>query len=202
MTVNAQEIVRLQDSWTRTWHDEEPIFEQVSADFESTFEQQHYANFQLWHEEDKARMPEAPDTEIAEVKRTIDRINQHRNNLMERCDLFALAELARQGLPRPDAPLNSESVGLILDRLSILSLKIYHTQQEIDRTDAPEGHAEKNRERQSILIEQRDDLAGALDTLWADVLAGRRRFRLYRQLKMYNEATLNPAVYNSAKRDQ
>ncbi len=199
--VNASKITQLHDQWTKHWHDEPPNFEHTSADFEGSVEQQHYANFQLWHEEDKARVPGAPDAAVADVKRTIDRINQHRNNLMERCDLFALAELGKQGLPRPDAPLNSESIGLILDRLSILSLKIYHTQQEIGRADAPEGHAETNRERMAILVEQRDDLAGALDALWADVLGGRRRFKLYRQLKMYNEASLNPAVYN-ARRDQ
>jgi uncharacterized protein DUF4254 len=197
--VNAREISRLHDRWTRVWHEEEPHFKSAPADFGNALEQEHYANFQLWHEEDKARAPHASDAEIAEVKRTIDQINQHRNDLMEQCDVLALAELTKQGLPSPDAPLHTESVGLIIDRLSILSLKIYHTREEIERVNAPEGHAQRNRARLATLEEQRDELAGALDALWADVLAGRRRFRVYRQLKMYNEAALNPAVYKAMR---
>ncbi len=195
--VNAREIVRLHDRWTRAWHEQPPQFKAVPADFENAVEQEHYANFQLWHEEDKARVPHAPDAEIAHVKRTIDQTNQQRNDLMEQCDVMALAELASQGLPNPQAPLHTESIGLIVDRLSILALKIYHTQEEIERVNAPEGHAQRNRARLATLVEQRDDLEQALEALWADVLAGRRRFRLYRQLKMYNEAALNPAVYKT-----
>jgi hypothetical protein len=84
---------------------------------------------------------------------------------------------------------------MILDRLSILSLKLFHTREEIDRPGAPSGHAARNQERLRILVEQRDDLAAALDRLWQQVLNGERSFKLYRQLKMYNDPALNPAVY-------
>ncbi len=103
--------------------------------------------------------------------------------------------LSQQNLPAPGAELHSESPGLILDRLSILSLKLFHTREEIDRPEAPPGHAERNLQRLRILVEQRDDLAGALDRLWQQVLNRERRFKLYRQLKMYNDPALNPAVY-------
>ena len=83
----------------------------------------------------------------------------------------------------------------MIDRLSILSLKLFHTQQELARGDAPAGHTERNRERLSILGEQRADLAESLGRLWAKVLAGQRRFKLYRQLKMYNDPALNPVLY-------
>ncbi len=83
----------------------------------------------------------------------------------------------------------------MIDRLSILSLKIYHTREESCREDAPAGHAERNCERLVILEEQRADLAHCLDTLWSDILAGKRRFKLYRQMKMYNDPSLNPAIY-------
>lgn len=199
--LNATEIVRSQDERTRLWHESPPQFKGDPQTFADAVEQQHYANFQLWHEEDKARAPAAPDAEIASVKRAIDRMNQRRNDLMEQCDLLALSELANRGLPDADAPLHTESIGLILDRLSILSLKIYHTRLEITRANAPAGHAERNRERLGTLVEQRDDLASSLDALWAEVLAGRRRFKVYRQLKMYNEAALNPLIYNAPRRD-
>ena len=198
--VNAKKIVSLHDERTRRWHNAPPRFDGDPSSLDMAVEQQHFANFQLWHEEDKARIPGAHDSEIASVKRTIDKLNQRRNNLMELCDSFALAELAKKHLPRPDAALHSESLGLMIDRLSILSLKIYHTQHEVDRTDTPAVHSTRNRERLAILIEQRNDLAGALDDLWTEVLAGRRRFKLYRQLKMYNEPELNPAIYKAPRR--
>ena len=83
----------------------------------------------------------------------------------------------------------------MIDRLSILALKIYHTREEAERKDAPAGHAELNSSRLAILEEQRADLAGCLDALWQETLGGKRRFKLYRQLKMYNDPTLNPAIY-------
>jgi len=84
---------------------------------------------------------------------------------------------------------------MILDRLSILSLKRYHTLEEIERQDAPRGHKGRNQERLAILQSQRNDLAECLDRLWRKVLRGELRFRLYRQLKMYNDRDLNPVLY-------
>jgi hypothetical protein len=114
---------------------------------------------------------------------------------MEELDRATQSWLEERGLPNPAAPLHSESPGLIIDRLSILALKIYHTREEAERPDAPAGHATRNRERLAILEEQRDDLAGCLDALWRETLKGSRRFKLYRQLKMYNDPSLNPAIY-------
>jgi hypothetical protein len=87
----------------------------------------------------------------------------------------------------------------MLDRLSILALKIYHTREEIDRANAPEGHAERNRERLVLLESQRSDLAACLDAFWKKVVAGEGRFKIYRQFKMYNDPSLNPAVYLKSK---
>ncbi len=169
------------------------------AGFDRALAEQHLSNFELWHAEDAARTPGASDHDLARIKRFIDRANQRRNDLTEQCDVLLLDSLNRQNLPAPDAELHSESPGLILDRLSILSLKLFHTKEEIDRPGAPPGHRERNLERLRILCEQRDDLAASLDRLWQQVLDGRRRFKLYRQLKMYNDPALNPAVYSQRK---
>ena len=166
-----------------------------AVDWLTAVARQHGANFDLWHIEDEARAPGATDAELAGIKRRIDQANQRRNDLAEELDCALLAWLAARKLPDPAAELNSESPGLIIDRLSILSLKIYHTREEAERADSPPGHAERNRERLAILEEQRNDLAGCLDTLWRQTLAGERRFKLYRQLKMYNDPSLNPAIY-------
>jgi len=223
--VSATEIVRLQDGLTREWHgpadaerdeplptppapggklsgaDKSPaaaVSRGGAGDWLSLVARQHRANFDLWHIEDEARTPGASGAEIADVKRRIDRTNQLRNDLMEELDRAMQSWVEERGVPNPAAPLNSESPGFMIDRLSILALKIYHTREEAERRDAPPGHTERNRERLKILEEQRADLAGCLDALWQETLGGTRRFKVYRQLKMYNDPTLNPAIYGKS----
>jgi hypothetical protein len=196
--LSAEAIIQQQDAETRAWHQaaEKPTFPAAAeADWLRLVSGQHWANFELWHIEDEARVPGAADAELAAVKRRVDPTNQRRNDLAEGLDRALLAWLEPQGLPNAAAALHSETPGLMIDRLSILALKIYHTREEAERADAPEGHAERNRARLAILLEQRGDLAACLDDLWSEILAGTRRFKLYRQLKMYNDPSLNPAVY-------
>ena len=197
----AVDILHLHDQLTARWHSD-PSFGLDTHPWLDRVARQHRANFDLWHIEDQARTPGATDTDLAGVKRRIDTTNQLRNDLAEDLDRFLLEWLAARHLPNCDAPLNSESPGLIIDRLSILALKVYHTREEAERPSAPSGHAERNRDRLAILEEQRADLARCLDALWRDTLAGARRFKLYRQLKMYNDPTLNPAIYRNTRRDE
>lgn len=194
--LSANAIIKLHDERTRAWHRApESIGKAATADWLDMVVLQHSANFELWHIEDEARAPGATDRDLAWVKRRVDVTNQRRNDLVEELDRTLLRWLELRGLPNLEAPLNSEPPGLMIDRLSILALKIYHTREEADRTDAPEGHTERNHLRLDILEEQRADLAGCLDSLWRETLAGTRRFKLYRQLKMYNDPSLNPAIY-------
>jgi Protein of unknown function (DUF4254) len=200
--LNAFFITALQDRTTIDWHGpgssaspcdntEQPSYTEPSA----LIEAQHRANFDLWHEEDKARDPVATDSTITAVKHAIDRINQRRNDLVEQIDALLLRELQPVFEANPEAPLHSETPGLMIDRLSILALKIFHTREEAERTTATEEHRLKNRERLALLGEQREDLAAALDALMREMMEGRRRFKLYRQMKMYNDPELNPAIY-------
>jgi len=186
----ASHLVALHDHFTAHGHDTSSSAPTPSDSFDQLVLDQHRANYELWHREDAARDPEAPDRAIVEIKHDIDRLNQRRNDLAEQIDV-ALLQLAPD---YPSAPLHSESPGLIIDRLSILALKIFHTHEQLHRS-TPE-HQRRNQTRLLVLNEQRTDLATCLDVLWSDVLAGRRRFKLYRQLKMYNDPTLNPVLYN------
>ena len=197
--ISANAIVRLHDELTAAWHcTPAKEDERALSDWLARVARQHRANFDLWHIEDEARTPGATDAELAGVKRRIDTTNQLRNALAEDLDRALLEWLAPQQLPNPSAPLNSESPGLIIDRLSILALKVFHTNEECRRTDCSQEHSDRNRDRLAILVEQRDDLASCLDSLWQQTLAGMRRFKLYRQLKMYNDPSLNPAIYRKA----
>lgn len=197
--LSSIDIVKLHDHCVRAWHQHGQVDAPAESDVCALIEEQHQANFELWHIEDEARRPGATDAEVADVKRRIDATNQRRNNLAEQLDEILLEHLRSRGLPRAEAPLHSESPGLIVDRLSILALKIYHTREEAERLNAPAGHQERNRSRLTILEEQRADLASCLDTLWRETLEGQRRFKIYRQLKMYNDPSLNPAIYGAGR---
>ena len=165
----------------------------VEQGFDDLVLEQHRANFDLWHEEDEARDPRATPEKIVAVKKAIDRLNQRRNDLMERIDRMLLDGAGEQ---RAEAPLHSETPGMMIDRLSILELKRFHTEEEVGRA-ADEQHVQRNQERLAVLKEQREDLRDALDALWAEVMSGRRRFKLYRQMKMYNDPALNPVLYGT-----
>ena len=195
--LNALEITRLHDEATIRWHQEPSVPNSptptASEDFFNLALAHHRANFDLWHEEDKVREPGASDAAIARLKRSIDALNQKRNDLVEAIDRLLLAAAGEQN---PDAPLHSESPGLILDRLSVLALKLYHTAEEAHRPTASEAHRLHNLARLDLIREQRLDLAACLDELWHQVRSGHRRFKLYRQFKMYNDPDLNPVIYS------
>ena len=191
-------IATLHDYATRLWHENDAAAPPAMNGFETAVLEHHRSNYELWHLEDRARAPDVSDTALADCKRAIDRVNQQRNDLAERCDALLLAMLAPHRLPHPEAELHSESPGLMIDRLSILALKLFHTREELERSGSPSGHIERNRARLAVLIEQRADLQLALERLWRRVLSSERGFKVYRQLKMYNDPTLNPAVYGFA----
>jgi len=154
----------------------------------------HRFNSLLWGEEDQARRRDVADSEIAANKRAIDRYNQQRQNAIESIDESLLQRLV-EVKPSADARQNSETAGSIVDRLSILSLKIYHMRQQTLRTDVDRTHIEACRRKLNVLMEQRADLQQCLDALLRDAVAGRAYFKVYRQFKMYNDPTLNPYLY-------
>lgn len=165
----------------------------------------HHFNSCLWAEEDLARRTRVSDSEIAANKRAIDGFNQARNDATERIDEILLihlglvdAQAAQTDAPLSKAPpsarLNSETAGSIIDRMSIMALKIFAMRQQTLRADADEAHRQSAQIRLDRLIHQRADLASCLDQLLADTQAGSAYFKVYRQFKMYNDPRFNPVL--------
>jgi hypothetical protein len=155
----------------------------------------HLCNRLLWDEEDKARRRDVPASEIARCKRLIDGHNQRRNDAVERIDELLLQALAELGPPPAGARLSSETAGAMIDRLSILALKIHHMGLQAKRADADEAHRARCRAKLARLREQREDLAACLARLMREAMQGTACFKVYRQFKMYNDPTLNPWLY-------
>jgi hypothetical protein len=193
------QIVELQTAAVARWHTQ-PLDNPYTG-LLGVVCQQHQFNYQLWHEEDIARSPDASDQRIAEVKRAIDRYNQQRNDWIERTDETLIEMLTAVGVEAPGtAPMNTETPGGAIDRLSIMALRVYHLQEELAREGIDDAHRQRVDEKLQRCALQRADLTRSLDDLLGDIFAGRKRLRVYRQNKMYNDPTLNPYLYKSARK--
>ncbi len=207
---SAAELIALHDSLLQSagWPAEEPaprddgLWRWIQAN--------HRFNACLWAEEDLARRTTVAEREIAANKRAIDGHNQARNDATERVDEILLMALglvdaasARSDAPLSTVPagarLNSETAGSIIDRMSIMALKVHAMGAQTRRGDVDEAHREASRVKLARLMQQRDDLGACFDALLADARAGRAYFKVYRQFKMYNDARFNPALVAEAR---
>lgn len=151
-----------------------------------------------WHMEDVIRNPNIDPREGLYWKRRIDRQNQERTDTVEFIDSYYLQKFA-DVVALADAKVNSESPAWAIDRLSILALKIYHMEQETKRTDVSKAHQDACQLKLDVLLEQRKDLSQSIDELLADIEAGKKYMKVYKQMKMYNDPNLNPVLYGAQK---
>jgi hypothetical protein len=148
-----------------------------------------------WHLEDIIRKPEINPYDGILIKRRIDKSNQDRTDTVEKIDDH-FSEVFKGVATRPGARMNSETPAWLLDRMSILMLKIYHMREQTERINAGQDHLDRCRRKLEVLMEQKNDMRTAYDELIEDIKAGNRKFKVYRQMKMYNDASLNPMLYN------
>lgn len=151
-----------------------------------------------WHLEDIIRDPHIDPLEALKLKRRIDRSNQDRTDLVEQIDSYFRMKYSDVKV-LPDATINTESPAWAVDRLSILALKIYHMKEQAERTDATQEHKEKCQAKLNVLLEQQVDLSTAINQLLADIEAGRKYMKVYKQMKMYNDPATNPVLYANKK---
>ncbi len=148
-----------------------------------------------WHFEDVIRDPQINPVEALVLKRRIDKSNQDRTDLVERIDSYFLTKY-KDVRVLDEATINTESPAWAIDRLSILALKIYHMKEQAERADATEEHKQTCQKKLDVLLEQRKDLSTAIDQLIADIEAGRKYMKVYKQMKMYNDPSTNPVLYS------
>ncbi|SDN31001.1 Protein of unknown function [Desulfonauticus submarinus] len=182
------------------WHLKEEdinIFEiRDNLSLENIVKREHLCNFKLWHVEDRARRIDVDDSVIAQCKRDIDKLNQCRNDWIEKIDLWIMHNIL-PFLPSVKYKVyNTETIGSVLDRLSILSLKIYHMNEQLFRTDVDDKHVINCKKKLNILKEQHKDLKNSLFYLIDEYFLGKKVPKVYFQFKMYNDPSLNPELYN------
>ena len=191
-SIDVARLLALQERKTDEWH--RTSFAASETGLHGLVEEEHRCNFELWHEEDKARREDRGYKFVYDAKRSIDRWNQRRNDCIERIDTW----FAERSPPFPEGtPMNSETPGMMIDRLSILALKDYHMAEEAEREGAPETQRARCRERLVVIRRQRSDLAAALSEMLTLMARGARGFRVYYQFKMYNDPALNPELYRN-----
>ncbi len=191
---DVAKVLELHESTVALWHDQ-PI-ENPYEGIYALICKQHSFNFELWHQEDIARSPDVSDSEIAEVKRAIDRLNQARNDHIEKIDDWLTEQVQQRGIqPAEGARLRTETPGSAVDRLSIMALRLYHYREQLERGDVDAAHRDRVQTRIGLCLEQRQDLGNSLEELLRDIEQGVCRHKTYRQMKMYNDPSLNPYLY-------
>ncbi len=170
-----------------------------AGSLEHLFYAKNYVDTVQWHLEDIVRDPHIDPVAGIEFKRRIDRSNQVRTDMVEQIDDYFLALYAGVDALL-GATLNTESPAWAIDRLSILILKMYHMQEEAIRRDATTEHRAKCTTKLQVLLEQQTDLSTSIDELLAEISDGKKQMKVYRQMKMYNDPSLNPILYNLEKK--
>jgi Protein of unknown function (DUF4254) len=149
-----------------------------------------------WHLEDIIRVPTIDPVEALQIKRRIDKSNQERTDMVEKLDDYFLDQF-KNVKAQPGTRINSETPAWLLDRMSILMLKIFHMKEQTERNDVASEHVKSTNAKLAVLMEQKSDMQSAYDELIEDISNGKRRFKVYRQMKMYNDASLNPMLYGT-----
>ena len=178
--------------------DREPVNPFATGSLDHLLYMKNWVDTVQWHLEDIIRDPQIDPVKALEIKRRIDRSNQVRTDMVEYIDSWLLDKY-RDVTPLPTARLNTETPAWAIDRLSILALKIYHMRCETERTDVDEAHRAACRKKLDVLLSQQGELSRAIEELSEDIEAGRKYMKTYKQMKMYNDPSLNPVLYAAKK---
>ena len=185
------------DDYHQTDHVDTPLKNPYpSNSFNALLYRKNWIDTVQWHLEDIIRVPAIDPVEALAIKRRIDKSNQDRTDMVEKLDDYFLEQF-KNVKPLQGTRINSETPAWLLDRMSILMLKIYHMKEQTERKNVSQDHLKATNAKLAVLMEQKSDMQLAYDELIDDIAHGRRRFKVYRQMKMYNDASLNPMLYGA-----
>ena len=190
----ANKICAMHDEAIIVWHAKNNFMQDDLDELFKLILHNHECNFNLWYQEDLARRDDRGYQFVYAAKRAIDKYNQMRNNFIEQIDLLLLNSLNIS--TDKTCPVHSETPAMIIDKLSILSLKIYNMRLQTQRIDVDQQHLTTCNEKLNILLAQRQQLSQCLQIFLTEIIDHRRTFKLYHQFKMCNDPTLNPQLYN------
>lgn len=199
--MNSKQCIQIFNQSIQDYHIKDDVATPIENPFqENTIEAllylKNWVDTVQWHYEDIIRDPEIDPVAGMELKRKIDKSNQHRTDLVEKIDDFYIEQFKGVEV-KESATLNTESPAWVIDRLSILCLKIYHMQEQVDRAGVSESHRVQCESKLTILKEQEIDLSNSFDQLLEDFEKGNKKIKVYRQMKMYNDDDLNPILYKN-----
>jgi len=197
--MKSENCIEIFEKAINNYHVIDDVYQPFSNPFdEGTIEHTMYLKSWIdtvqWHYEDIIRDPNIQPEAGMDMKRKIDKSNQHRTDVVEQLDDYYIS-LFKDISPLSDAKLNTESPGWVVDRISILCLKIYHMQEQVDRADTDQNHKQQCLNKLNILLEQKDDISKSFNDLLNEIENGEKQIKVYRQMKMYNDDTLNPVLY-------
>jgi hypothetical protein len=197
-TTNFTAILEIFQRSVADWHISECYstnpFEEGSLNY--ILYKKNQIDTEQWHQEDIIRRPDLPLETFAAVKRNIDRLNQERTDTVEWLDDF-ITNLYSSVPLKKNAKMNSETPAWLIDRMSILELKIYHMKEQTERIDASPEHIKVCSQKLDVLLDQRKDMSQCLNELLFDLSTGNKYVKVYRQMKMYNDKNLNPSLYKT-----
>tara|TARA_B110000483_G_C17847471_1_gene409064 strand:+ start:38 stop:637 length:600 start_codon:yes stop_codon:yes gene_type:complete len=197
--MKAENCIDIFEKAINNYHIADDVYQSFNNPFESgTIENTMYLKSWIdtvqWHYEDIIRDPNIQPDDGMVMKRKIDKSNQHRTDVVEQLDDYYIS-IFKDVATNSDAKLNTESPGWVVDRISILCLKIYHMQEQVDRTETDKNHKQQCLNKLNILLEQKEDISQSFNDLLDEVKKGVKQIKVYRQMKMYNDDTLNPVLY-------
>ena len=197
--MKAENCIKIFEKAITDYHVKDNVYQSFTNRFEEgtiecTMYQKIWIDTVQLHYEDIIRDPHIEPAAGMDMKRKIDKSNQNRTDVVEQLDDYYIS-LFNDVSIQSNAKLNTESPGWVVDRISILCLKIYHMQEQVDRTDADSKHKQQCLNKLNILLEQKEDLSASFNDLLDEIQKGEKQIKVYRQMKMYNDDTLNPILY-------
>ena len=197
--MKAENCIKIFEQAITNYHVKDDVYQPFTNPFkeatiEHTMYQKSWIDTVQWHYEDIIRDPNIEPTAGMDMKRKIDKSNQNRTDVVEQLDDYYIS-LFNTISVQSNAKLNTESPGWVVDRISILCLKIYHMQEQVDRTDTDSKHRQQCLNKLNILLEQKEDISKSFNDLLDEIQKGEKQIKVYRQMKMYNDDTLNPVLY-------